>query len=134
MPSTSTIASWSARNASLGKVNASAAKAGSRSASASVRCIAAARSESSGPGAQPRRQFGPIETENPHRQRDQHRRFFRLPGRRRYLLLGGQLIAAGRGIPPALNRDLGRPRLLVPELELAEVDAARILHGGDEIL
>src|SRR6202011_4017589 len=58
----------------------------------------------------------------------------RLSWRRPHLLRNTELIAFRLSVPAVLNRDLGGAGLLVPAPEPAEIDAARILHRGDEIL
>ena len=56
------------------------------------------------------RQLGAVSSQEAHRQRDQHRQFVGLPGRRRHFLRDAQLVAAGRRVPAVLDGDLGRAR------------------------
>ncbi len=81
-----------------------------------------------------RRECRPLRIEQPQRHRDRHRPLLRLARRRLGRLPQRQHVAPRRLVIRTLGTQLGRARLRIPREHVGEIDARRILHGGDEIL
>ncbi len=80
------------------------------------------------------RQLLAIAIEQPECERDVQRLFVRLPRRHRRVLPYLELIGAGHRIIAVRTVELGCAGLVVPTLELGQVDAAGGLHAADEII
>src|SRR3546814_13025443 len=63
-----------------------------------------------------------------------HRGLLALAGRGRAVLRDRELVGARTRVVAALDLDLGRAGLAVPEPELLQIRAGGVRHGGDEVV